>query len=102
MDLQDPCSISRRKTPSPGLETRQVSEETVHGDKDRMVPYDQAFRLDTGLRKAGVTSYFVTVKRAGHGEFGVAANDRVKAFFDKYLQGKDVQISTATIENRKP
>jgi acetyl esterase/lipase len=74
---------------------------TVHGDKDRMVLYDQAVRLDTALRKAGVTSYFVTVKGAGHGEFGVAANDRVKAFFDKYLQGKDVQISTATIENWK-
>ena len=32
----------------------------------------------------------------------VAADDRVKAFFDKYLRGKDVKISTATIENWKP
>jgi hypothetical protein len=30
-----------------------------------------------------------------------AADDRVKAFFDKYLRGKNVRISTATIENWK-
>jgi acetyl esterase/lipase len=66
---------------------------TVHGTKDRTVPYDQAVRLDAALRKAGVPSYFVTVKGGGHGDFGTAADDRVKAFFDKYLRGKDVEIS---------
>jgi dipeptidyl aminopeptidase/acylaminoacyl peptidase len=75
---------------------------TVHGSADRAVPYDQAIRLDAALRKAGVPSYFVTVKGAGHGNFNTAADDRVKAFFDKYLRGKDVQISTATIDQWKP
>jgi dipeptidyl aminopeptidase/acylaminoacyl peptidase len=67
---------------------------TVHGTKDRTVPYDQAVRLDAALRKAGVPSFFVTVKGGGHGDFGTAADDRVEAFFDKYLRGKDVEIST--------
>jgi acetyl esterase/lipase len=67
---------------------------TVHGTKDRTVPYDQAVRLDAALRKVGVPSYFVTVKGGGHGDFGNAAADRVEAFFDKYLRGKDVKIST--------
>jgi dipeptidyl aminopeptidase/acylaminoacyl peptidase len=31
------------------------------------VPYNQAVRLDTALRWAGVQSYFVTIKGAGHG-----------------------------------
>ena len=61
---------------------------------DRTVPYDQAVRLDAALRKAGVPSYFVTVKGGGHGDFGTATDDRVKAFFDKYLRGKDAEIST--------
>ena len=71
---------------------------TVHGTKDRTVPYDQAVRLDAALRKAGVPSYFVTVKGGGHGDFGTAADDRVKAFFDKYLRGKDVEISNEPLD----
>ncbi len=67
---------------------------TVHGDKDHMVPYDQAVRLDAVLRKVGVPSYFVTVKGGGHGDFGPAADNRVKAFFGKYLRGEDAEIST--------
>jgi acetyl esterase/lipase len=67
---------------------------TVHGTADRTVPYDQAVRLDAALRKAGVLSYFVTIKGGGHGDFGTAADDRLKAFFDRYLSGEDVEIST--------
>jgi acetyl esterase/lipase len=66
---------------------------TVHGTRDPTVPYDQAVRMDATLRKAGVTSYFITVKGGGHG-FGNLADGRVKAFLDKYLRGKDVEIST--------
>jgi acetyl esterase/lipase len=75
---------------------------TVHGTDDRTVPYDQAVRLDKALRNASVPSYFITVKGAGHGNFGNAADDRVKAFFDRYLRGKNVQISVTTIENWQP
>jgi acetyl esterase/lipase len=74
---------------------------TVHGTEDRSVPYDQAVRFDAALRKAAVPSYFVTVKGAGHGDFDTAADDRVNAFFDKFLRGQDVEISTATINWRK-
>jgi hypothetical protein len=59
---------------------------------------DQAVRLDAALRKAGVPSFLVTVKGAGHGKFGTAADGRVTAFFDEYLGGKNVTIPTATID----
>lgn len=36
----------------------------VHGTADRTVPYDQAVRMDTALRQAGVPSYLVTVQGA--------------------------------------
>ncbi|HEX2485510.1 MAG TPA: prolyl oligopeptidase family serine peptidase, partial [Myxococcota bacterium] len=73
---------------------------SVHGTADRTVPYDQAVRLDAALRKAGVPSYFVTIEAGGHGDFGTAADDRVAAFFAKYLQGKPVAVSTETIHYR--
>lgn len=74
---------------------------TVHGTLDRTVPYDQAVRMDAALVKAGVPSYFVTVKDAGHGNFGNAADGRMEAFFETYLRGNRVNISTATIDDWK-
>ncbi len=74
---------------------------TVHGTADRTVPYDQAVRLDTALRKAGVPSYFVAVKGAGHGNFGTAADARVKAFFDRYLIGQSHPIATTPLTEWK-
>lgn len=70
---------------------------TVHGDADRAVPYDQAVRLDAALRQAGVPSYFVTVKGAGHGDFPKGVNERLQAFFARYLLGQQVDISTQPI-----
>ena len=71
---------------------------TVHGTEDRTVPYDQAVRLDTALRWAGVQSYFVTIKGAGHGNFGTVADARLKTFFDKYLRGKHNALAIGTID----
>ena len=75
---------------------------TVHGTDDRIVPYDQAVRLDAALKKAGVPAYFVTIDGGGHGDFGPAGNDRLRDFFDKYLRGERLEISTAKIQWRKP
>ncbi len=71
---------------------------TVHGTKDMTVPYDQAIRLDWALKKAGVPSYFVTVRGAGHGDFGTVADPSVKMFFDKHKHGQDVQVSTEPLD----
>jgi acetyl esterase/lipase len=71
---------------------------TVHGDADRAVPYDQAVRLDAALRKAGVPSYFITVKGAGHGDFPKGMNERLQAFFGRYLLGQKVDLSTEPIK----
>lgn len=77
---------------------------TVHGTEERTVSYAQAARLETVLRKVCVLSYFVTVKGAGHGDFGTLVlplDNRVKAFFDKYLHRQCVEVSTAMINWRK-
>jgi len=96
--LRENADKARAASPITYVTANDPPVLTVHGDEDRTVPYDQALRLDTALRKAGVPSYLVTVKGAGHGDFGNAANDRVAAFFAKYLLGKDAEISTEAIE----
>jgi dipeptidyl aminopeptidase/acylaminoacyl peptidase len=80
------------------VSANDVAVLTVHGTADRTVPYDQAVRMDTALRQAGVPSYFVTVQGGGHGDFGTAADRRVEAFFARYLRGEDTAVSTAPIK----
>jgi len=39
----------------------------VHGDKDAVVPVEQAYRLHDALRKAGASSELMVLQHAGHG-----------------------------------
>jgi len=75
---------------------------TVHGTADRVVPYDQALRMDTALRRAGVPSYLVTIEGAGHGDFGRIADARVVSFFEKTLRGRPVRVRVTKIRWRTP
>lgn len=70
---------------------------TVHGTKDRTVPYDQAVRLHAALAKDSVPNYLIKVVDGGHDDFGAAADDRVRTFFDRYLRGRIVPISTRPV-----
>lgn len=75
---------------------------SVHGSEDRTVAPSQSVALDRALRAAGVPSYLVTVRGAGHGSFGTSADDRVLAFFDRVLRGRDVEVSTSPIVDWQP
>ena len=75
---------------------------TIHGDEDRTVPFEQAELLHTALKKAGVDSTLVKVEGGGHGFGGPEVNRRVRAFFDKHLLGKDVEVPETAIKQEKP
>ena len=61
----------------------------VQGEKDEIVPQDQAIVLDAALRKVGVESTLYIIKGAGHG-FGERpeVDKMVVDFFNKHLVGK--------------
>ena len=62
------------------------------------MPHDQSVRLTAALRKAGVEVVFITITGGGHGGFrGEELPARVQAFLDKYLRGKDVEVSGEAI-----
>lgn len=60
----------------------------VHGDKDRLVPQNQAELLNKTLQKAGVESTLYIAEGRGHGLAGRDINQRVRAFFDRHLKGR--------------
>lgn len=63
---------------------------TFHGDKDPLVPVDQARVLHDALDKAGVPNRLVVVEKAAHGWGGEKYENTLRLtreFFDKHLKG---------------
>lgn len=54
----------------------------VHGDADKLVPYNQSQLLDAALTKANVPVAFHTVKGGGHGGF---SDDRIGPMVTKFF-----------------
>ncbi len=95
--LTDNFEKARAASPTTYVSPGDPPVLTIHGTADPTVPYDQALRLDHALNRAGVPSYFITVRGAGHGGFPAEAQDRVRAFFSKVLLGEDAAVPTGTL-----
>ncbi|MHC4758109.1 MAG: alpha/beta hydrolase [Planctomycetota bacterium] len=59
----------------------------IHGDKDPLVPYCNSESLDLALDKAGVSSDYILVEGAGHGQGLLEPEylNRMEQFFKKHL-----------------
>jgi acetyl esterase/lipase len=95
--LADRSEQAKAASPVTYVSAKDTPVLLVHGTADRTVPFDQAVRMDAALQKMGVPCHLVAVEKAGHGDFGTAADDRVLAFFDHYLRGREVPIATHPI-----
>lgn len=72
---------------------------TVHGTKDRLVPYAQGKAFDEALDKADVSSTLLTVEGGGHGQgFGPEVTREVKRFLEKQLLGKEQKFEDRTVK----
>lgn len=74
----------------------------VHGTEDRTVPLSQAERLNEKLKTAGVNVTFVKIVGGGHGIGGAAVDQRVRAFLERHLLGKEVAVSSEPIAQQAP
>jgi acetyl esterase/lipase len=69
----------------------------MHGTADPLVPLQQAEEMYEVLKQAGVDATLVKVDGGGHGFGGPKVHERVAAFFEKCLQGKDVTVASDPI-----
>ena len=74
----------------------------VHGTDDRTVPFNQAERFYEAQKKAGMDTTFIKIEGGGHGIGGPEVERRVRAFFEKHLLDKDVQVSAEPIRAPAP
>jgi acetyl esterase/lipase len=73
----------------------------LHGNKDRVVPYNQSERMYAALKKAGVECYFVTIDGGGHGGWSNSEIYKLeRAFFDKILKGIAAKISEEKLSSK--
>ena len=61
--------IARRVSPMTYVRAGLPPILTVHGDNDKVVPYQHAVRLHAALAKAGVANQLLTIPGGGHGGF---------------------------------
>ncbi len=65
------ADLAKRLSPITYVRNNSPPIISVHGDKDPVVPYDQATRLHKALDGAGATNQLVTIKGGGHGGYSV-------------------------------
>ncbi len=64
----------------------------IHGDQDKLVPYQQSVLLKDALEKAGVPVTFYTVEGGGHGWFrDPKVPELTKAFLEQHLKPTKTQ-----------
>jgi len=61
--------IARRVSPLTYVRPGLPPILSIHGDADRVVPYQHAVRLHEALNKAGVANQLITIPGGGHGNF---------------------------------
>lgn len=76
--LSNRKEVAERVSPLTYVRAGQPPVLTIHGDADRVVPYQHAVRLHDALAKAGVPNQLLTIPGGGHGNF--TPEQRVKIF----------------------
>lgn len=72
----------------------------IHGDKDNIVRYAQATEFDAALEKAKIPATLITGTNGGHVFFSAPLFERMRAFLDRHLLGKDVQIPEGAVPSK--
>ena len=84
--LPDRESVAKRVSPLTYVRKSSPPVFTVHGDKDQLVPYQQAVRLKKALDAAGVDNVLITVPGGNHGGFSHAEYVHCFAAMRAFLQ----------------
>jgi acetyl esterase/lipase len=66
---------------------------SVHGDADRVVPYQHAVRLHEALNKVGVPNQLITIPGGGHGNFTPEQRTMIYTTIREFLTKHKILVS---------
>ncbi len=82
-------AISRGISPIYAVSKQTPPTLIMHGDKDTLVPLQQARSMVDRLKEAGVTSELIVKKGGGHGWLGIASDvNKFADWFDRHLSSQ--------------
>jgi len=89
--LPDRKELARSASPITYVSKDGAPTLVIHGDADRLVPFNQSERFAKALKDVGVDCVFLRVKGGDHFLFGNPEIERrVQQFFAKHLRGRKV------------
>ncbi len=100
--VKEKMELAKQASPVNFVTTDDPPFLFLHGTEDPLVPLSQSEVLDKKLKEAGVDSKLIVIKGAGHGFGGDEINKRVRNFFAKHLQGKEVAVDETAIDITPP
>ena len=96
--LQDRPKIARSASPIEFVDSTDPPLLVVHGDRDRLVPFEQSVAFVRAIREAGGTPIFIRVAEGGHGGFrNPAIFDVVRHFLEHHLHGRKTGPRSMTL-----
>jgi acetyl esterase/lipase len=96
--LKDKQDLAKQASPVTYVSKDDPPFLIMHGTADATVNIRQAERLFEAEKQAGIDTTFVRIEGGAHGFGGPEVDARVKAFLDKHLLGKDVTVSSESIQ----
>ena len=85
--------VARRVSPLTHVRAGLPPVLTIHGDADRVVPYQHAVRLHDALAKAGVPNQLLTIPKGGHGGFTPDERTMIYARIRQFLAAHSLGTS---------
>jgi acetyl esterase/lipase len=92
--------VARNASPVNYLTSDDAPFLIIHGTKDNIVRYAQATEFDTALEKAKIPATLITGTNGGHVFFSAPLFERMRAFLDRHLLDKDVQIPEGAVPSK--
>lgn len=88
-EQKDRFELAKRVSPKTYVRKDLPPILTIHGDKDKTVPYEHGAQLTRDLKNAGADARLITVEGAGHG-FPEAKLDELFPHIFEFLREKNV------------
>jgi acetyl esterase/lipase len=98
--VRDRLDIALAASPESYISGADAPILVVHGNKDSIVPFPQAVDFHAKLKTAGVDSTLIVCEGMGHGLRSPELDKRLKAFFEKHLLGRKVEVSADPIQQK--
>lgn len=98
--VKEKPEVARNASPVNYLTSDDAPFLIIHGTKDNIVRYAQATEFDAALEKAKIPATLITGTNGGHVFFSAPLFERMRAFLDRHLLGKDVQIPEGAVPSK--